>query len=228
MITNSTLTKSASRLNIFLSYCTVEAKFSDILKDHLIQDFIGLVEVFLASDATSIPAGSYWLEEVVKGLRQAQLQIIICSNSSMNRPWIHYEAGAARVQGITIVPMCHSGLNPDQLPVPLSESEGLILTEARGVEKLYLRIAGLIGSFVPSVDFEGYAGEFQALEKELKAQRESIGTASTDSSEFDSLEPELIQNPQVLCVTSPQFRELGFANQLQIKFLMHFRRISSM
>jgi TIR domain-containing protein len=216
MIPAPTPTRTVSRLHVFLSYRTVEAKFADVLKEHLVQDFIGLVEVFLASDATSVPAGTHWLEEIVEGLRQAQLQIIICSNYSMYRPWINYEAGAARVRGIPIIPLCHSGLNPDQLPVPLSESEGGILTEASAVEKLYMRIAELIGSFVPGVDFEKYAKEFKALETELEAQKESIGNASADSDAFDSLEPELIQNPQVLCVTSPQFRELGFANQLQI------------
>jgi hypothetical protein len=116
------------RLHVFLSYRNPEARFADVLKEHLIQDFIGLVEVFLASDTTSVPAGSRWLEEIVKGLQQAQLQIIICSNYSMYRPWINYEAGAARVLEIPIVPLCHSGLVPDQLPVPLCESEGGVLT----------------------------------------------------------------------------------------------------
>jgi hypothetical protein len=203
------------RLHIFLSYRNPEAKFADVLKEHLIQDFIGLVEVFLASDTTSVPAGSRWLEEIVKGLQQAQLQIIICSNYSMYRPWINYEAGAARVLGIPIVPLCHSGLNPDQLPVPLSESEGGVLTTASTLQKLYMRIAGQIGSFVPGVNFEKYAKEFNALEEELAALEEkNTGDVSADPNAKPK--PELIHNPHVLCVTSHQFQELGFANQLQI------------
>jgi TIR domain len=201
------------RLHVFLSYRNPEARFADVLKEHLIQDFIGLVEVFLASDTTSVPAGSRWLEEIVKGLQQAQLQIIICSNYSMYRPWINYEAGAARVLEIPIVPLCHSGLVPDQLPVPLCESEGGVLTTASTLQKLYARIAGQIGSFVPRVNFEKYAKEFNALE-ELLAALEKRKTG--DASGAPEAEPELIQNPHVLCVTSHQFRELGFANQLQI------------
>ena len=201
------------KLHIFLSYRTVEAKFADMLKTHLIQDFIGLVKVFLASDVTSIPAGKRWLEEVVKGLQEADLHIIICSNYSMYRPWINYEAGASRVRGTPIVPLCHSGLNPDQLPVPLSESEGGVLTTASTLQKLYGRIAQRIGSIIPAVDFEKYVNEFQALEKELATLEHE---ETRDVSAPPDAKPELIQNPHVLCVASPQFQQLGFANQLEI------------
>ena len=42
--------KLASKLFIFLSYRSVEARFADVLKRNLTNDFIGMVEVFLASD----------------------------------------------------------------------------------------------------------------------------------------------------------------------------------
>jgi hypothetical protein len=191
----------------------VEARFADVLKDHLSQDFIGLVEVFLASDTTSVPAGSRWLAEIVEGLQRSQLHIIICSNYSVSRPWINFEAGASGVRGVPIIPLCHSGLVPDQLPVPLSESEGGVITEVNALKKLYMRVANLIGSAVPAADFEKYAAEFGALEQQSKALGRSADLAGEA---HDSSEPELIKDPHVLCVTSPQFRELGYANQLQI------------
>jgi len=67
-----TPTRTISRLHVFLSYRTIEARLADALKEHLVQDFIGLVEIFLASDTTSVPAGTYWLNEVIKGLQQAE------------------------------------------------------------------------------------------------------------------------------------------------------------
>jgi hypothetical protein len=121
------------------------------------------------------------------------------------------------VLGIPIVPLCHSGLVPAQLPVPLSESEGGIITQADALQKLYARVAGLIGSSVPSVDFESYAAEFQTIEKHYEAflatENSSFGGFREDT---NTPEPELIQDPNVLCVTSVQFRELGYANQLEI------------
>lgn len=173
----------------------MEARFADVLKEHLVKDFIGLVQVFIASDTTSIPAGTFWLAEIVEGLRQSQLHIVICSKYSMYRPWINYEAGAAGVRGIPIVPLCHSGLVPAQLPVPLSESEGGILTQADALQKLYARVASLIGSSIPPVDFESYAAEFQIIEKQcgafLMGEESSLGDFSEDTS---APEQELIQD----------------------------------
>jgi len=214
---SSTSTETVPRLNVFLSYRSVEARFADILKEHLLQDFIGLVKIFIASDTTSIPAGTRWFGEVIEGLRQSHLHIVICSKYSVSRPWINYEAGAAGVRGIPIIPLCHSGLVPDQLPVPLSESEGGVITQASALQKLYGRVASLIGSSIPAVDFEKYAAELKALEEELAAaiQKESSGDDTAGEAQAGP-EPELIKDPHVLCVTSAQFRELGYANQLQI------------
>jgi hypothetical protein len=206
----------ASKLRVFLSYRSVEARFADVLKRHLVEDFIGLVQIFLASDTTSIPAGTHWLAEIVGGLRTSQLHIVICSKYSVYRPWINYEAGAAGVRGIPIIPLCHSGLVPAQLAVPLSESEGGIITHADALQKLYARVAGLIGSSVPLADFESYAAEFQNIEKQSEALLSAENSSFDGSSDINRLQHELIKDPNVLCVTSEQFRELGYENQLEI------------
>lgn len=214
-------TATISKLQVFLSYRSVEARFADVLKEHLQHDFIGLVEVFLASDTTSVAAGTLWLDEVVAGLKRSQLHIVICSKTSVQCPWINYEVGAAGVRGIPIIPLCHSGLVHDQLPVPLCLSQGGILTEASGLQIVYQRIAGLIGSAVPTVDFAKYAAELAEVEAQSKEQSKVLMTSedagvgradeATGGPEF-----ELIEDPKVLCVTSPQFRELGYENQLQM------------
>lgn len=204
---------AASRLNVFLSYRSVEAKFADVLSEHLRRDFIGLVHVFLASDTTSVPAGTLWLSEVIEGLRQSHFHIVVCSSESVRRPWINYEAGAARVRDVPIVPVCHSGLTPAQLPVPLSESEGGTFTDGSFLRKLYGRIAVLLGSSVPEVDFDVYAKEFAELEAEL---RELEPPATTTGGSATLGEPERVDDPSVLCVTSEQFKALGIANQLEL------------
>ncbi len=204
---------TATKLHLFLSYRSVEAKFADLLKKNLVKDFIGLVDIFLASDISSVPAGSLWLEEVVKGLQQSQFHIIICSKYSVYRPWINYEAGAARVRGIPIFPLCHSGLEPNHLPVPLSESEGGVLTEPNSLQKLYERIASMIGSSVPQVNFGKLAKEFARIEEGFNNLEE---TCNEDNHKEGYSNSERMKNPHVLCVTSPQFRKLGYENQLQL------------
>jgi TIR domain len=209
--------KLTSKLSVFLSYRSVEARFADVLKQHLIRDFIGMVDVFLASDTTSIPAGSSWHAGILEGLHRADLHIVICSSFSVQCPWINYEAGAAAVQATPIVPLCHSGLLPHQLPVPLSESEGGIITDAITLGRVYGRIAGLIGSAVPDVDFDKLAQDFIVVQQQLadlmeheRAAAEQAAYATSDA------EPESIKRPRVICVTSPQFKELGYANQLSL------------
>ena len=207
---------NGTKLHLFLSYRSVEAKFADLLKDRLVADFIGLVDIFLASDITSVPAGSRWLEEVIKGLQQSQFHVIICSSYSVSRPWINYEAGAARVREIPIFPLCHSGLVPSQLPVPLSESEGGILTDPKSLQKLYERIASMIGSSVPHVDFGKLAKELTMIEEGFNNLEKTCNEGDKDEKKESKSNSETIENPHALCVTSSQFRELGYENQLQL------------
>lgn len=210
-------TKLMSKLSVFLSYRSVEAPLADVLKQHLIHDFIGMIDVFLASDTTSIPAGSSWHAGVIEGLLRADLHIVICSSFSVRCPWINYEAGAAAVRATPIIPLCHSGLLPHQLPVPLSESEGGVITDAKSLQRVYIRVASLIGSGVPDIGFEKMAQEFADVQQQLLAA--SIGTEqSADQAGKATAQtaPELIKNPHVMCVTSPQFKELGYANELSL------------
>ncbi len=90
------------------------------------------------------------------------------------RPWIHFEAGGAHLRGVPIIPLCHSDLKCAQLPVPLSEYEGIQLSEADGLAELYRLIGDALGSTVPEIDFQELAKEFAALETEYAKQRDLI------------------------------------------------------
>jgi TIR domain len=198
------------KLSIFLSHLTVESKLADMVKGRLVHDFIGLVDVFVSSDRTSIPVGSRWLSEVNTALSRASVHVILCSPESVARPWIQFEAGAAQIRGIPIIPICHSGLTPAQLPVPLSEWEGVNAASASGMQKFYDSIAKLLGSDVPAVDFEVYASEVITFETEYKAKRSSTIESPSEPN------IDVIKNPRVLCISSPQFLKLGFENQIEI------------
>ena len=200
-----------NKLRMFLSHLTVESRLADLLKEQLTRDFIGLVDVFVSSDRTSIPAGSKWLREVTDALSGAGLVVVLCSNESVRRPWINFEAGAAHVRGITIVPFCHSDLTPAQLPVPLSESEGILGSTSDGIRKLYARVAEMLGSRVPDVDFDAYAAEVRKFETEYGGERNTLVERGVAAEPSDAVE-----NPRVLCISSAQFLELGYQNQLEV------------
>jgi hypothetical protein len=198
------------KFTIFLSHITVESRLADLIKQHLVRDFIGLVEVFESSDRLSIPAGAKWLTEVMDGLKRADLHLILCSQDATSRPWIQFEAGAAHLRGIPIVPLCHGGLTCAQLPVPLSEYEGIQASEPEGLLALYRAIATVLGSSIPETDFDAFAGEVEAFEAAYT--REKDLTASKLPLERVV---ERIHDPKALCISSPQFAQLGFENQLQ-------------
>jgi hypothetical protein len=198
------------KFRIFLSHITVESRLGDIIKKHLVRDFIGLVEVFESSDRLSIPAGAKWLTEVMEGLKLADLHLILCSQDATSRPWIQFEAGAAHLRGIPILPLCHGGMTCAQLPVPLSEYEGIQATDPDGIVALYRTIATALGSSIPEIDFGAFAAEVEAFEAAYTREKDL-----TASSVPLQRVVERINDPKALCISSPQFTQLGFENQLQ-------------
>src|SRR5262245_55012636 len=125
-----------ARIEIFLSFLTVESRLADIVHKHIEADFLGLVRVFVATDVTSIPVGAQWFDSILAALQASDLHLVLCSPESIGRPWIHYEAGAAGIRRIPTVPLCHSGLETEQLPVPLSQSQGIQLADSAGLRAL--------------------------------------------------------------------------------------------
>ena len=199
------------KFNIFLSHITVESTLADALQKHLARDFIGLVNVFVSSDHLSIPVGKKWLEELTEALKKANLHLILCSPEATERPWIQFEAGAAHLRGIPIVPLFHKGMTSAKLRVPLSEYEGFDVCEAKGLVSLYKQIARELGSDLPDIDFEEFARDMTEIETTYIMQQ---SLTVTESAPVQTI--ERIPNPKAVCISSPQFTNLGFENQLQI------------
>jgi hypothetical protein len=199
------------KLQVFVSHLHREAKFADLLRKRLTQDFKGQLELFISSDATSVPAGSEWFERVLAGMNRAQLQFVICSHQSVRRPWINYESGACRIRGVHVIPLCHTGITPEQLPVPLSMSEGVLLTDPKGLRRVYARIAEMLDEAVPAVDFARLGDQFKSLADEYSRQLRFAAAARRRASD-----ESLVENPRVVCVTSNQFLKLGYENQLEM------------
>jgi hypothetical protein len=67
------------------------------------------------------------------------------------------------MRGIQIVPMCHGGLRPSDLPMPLSLRQGVSLEDPAGFERLYGRIASLLRCRVPQRPFDELIAEVRAV-----------------------------------------------------------------
>jgi hypothetical protein len=190
-----------TRKSVFISHISDETDMAQWLKARMDRDFLGSLDIFVSSDRSTIAAGRKWLDEVDHALKQADLQIVLCSRESVGRPWVNFEAGAVWLRGIPVVPVCHSGLEPEALPVPLSMLEGVSLTRANGLEKLYDSLAGALGLRTPSIDFEALAKEAAELESKSMKRGSRL---------------EAVENPQVLCAASAQYAEPAFGFDLDV------------
>jgi len=93
---------SINKPTIFISHISEEKELATILKKHLENDFLELIEVFVSSDTESIFAGSNWLDSISSALRDACTELVLCSKASVNRPWINFEAGAGWMKKIPV------------------------------------------------------------------------------------------------------------------------------
>lgn len=186
-----------AKKTVFISHISNETELAQCLKQRLDKDFLGLLDIFVSSDRKTIEAGKKWLEEVDKALRGADLQIVLCSKESVGRPWVNFEAGAVWLRGIPVIPVCHSGMKPNDLPVPLSMLQGIEGSQPEGLQQLYEAVATKLKLKVPAIDFNAIASEVKELEKRYEQARQLL---------------ESIESPRVLCAASEQYAQpsLGF------------------
>jgi hypothetical protein len=119
-----------------------------------VQNFLGEVlnvNAFVSSDRWAIFAGDQWLERIKDALRHATVVVLMLSRESVARPWVNFEAGAAWLQGIAIIPVCFNNLKPEDLPKPYSSFQAVDLTQADGQYYLITSIAHHLGNIIPPV-----------------------------------------------------------------------------
>jgi hypothetical protein len=153
-----------SKPTIFLSHITEEKELAGLFKEQIEKSFLGLVEVFVSSDARSIPLGKNWLDQVTDGLRSCKAMFLLCSPASIHRPWINFEAGAAWARDIEVAPICHSDLRPVDLPLPMSLLQGVEASDAGRVDQIFQMIARQLGAKPPEVDVEAFVDAVKIFE----------------------------------------------------------------
>lgn len=137
---------------IFLSHITEEADLASAFRREIDSRFLGLVDVFQSSDPGSMPIGTNWLDNITRALRGCQAILLFCSPNSVKRPWINFECGAGWAREIEVVPICHSGLRPVDLPIPISLLQGVEATNGPRLQLVFEMIANKLGSAVPQID----------------------------------------------------------------------------
>lgn len=156
---------------LFISHIGEEAQLASILKTHFLSNFLGLIDVFVSSDSTSITVGNKWLDDVDTALKTANVELILCSAESVKRPWINFEAGAGWVKGIPVIPVCHTGMRPVDLPIPLHMLQAIEANNERGLKKVYALLAETLGATIPNANFTQIVKEVRDFEHDYGLMR---------------------------------------------------------
>jgi TIR domain len=151
---------------VFISHIDDEKEIAAAFKSLIENAFLGLISVFVSSDARSIELGERWLNAITEALKTCAIEFIICSPISVTRPWINFEAGAGWVRDIPVVPLCHSGMQPAGLPLPLNLLQAANLNEVSSLRHVFVLLSSVLKSNVPSVEFT----EFITTVKEFETR----------------------------------------------------------
>ena len=147
---------SMNKKLVFVSHITEEKELALQVKDIIEKAFLGLIEVFVSSDENSISLGQKWLDNITDALNRCCIEIVICSPKSIERPWINFEAGAGWIRNIPVIPLCHSGIQPSTLPMPLNLLQAAKLNSSSELRLLLPILANAIDSAIPRYDFTDF------------------------------------------------------------------------
>src|SRR5450432_37671 len=84
---------------------------------------------------------------------------------SVKRPWINFEAGSGWIRDIPVIPLCHSGMAPSALPVPLNLLKAAVATEVSQLKLVFPVIAKALGSASPNPDFTAFIQDVKDFER---------------------------------------------------------------
>ena len=132
---------------VFISHIHEEKDLAIAFKELVEASFLNMIEVFVSSDGQSISMGDKWLDNISYALKTCAVEIMVCSTISIQRPWIHFEGGAGWVRGIPVIPLCHSGMTPSLLPIPLKLLNGGVASDSNSVK-------GVLAVLAQGVEFQ--------------------------------------------------------------------------
>ena len=107
------------------------------------------IESFMSSDQSIIYAGEDWMDKIFTELKSAKVLLSMLSPTSITRPWINFEAGAAWMKDTKVIPVCFRGQMIGNLPKPYSSLQAVDISTHDGAYYLVKSIAHYLGLTTP-------------------------------------------------------------------------------
>jgi hypothetical protein len=168
---------------VFISHIAEEKEIGLSLKALVDKTFLHMIDVFVSSDSTSIEMGRLWFEKITHALKTCAVEIILASPESVKQPWINFETGCGYIREINVIPFCHSGIVPANLPAPLRFLQSGLATDVQDLKKLFPLLAKAIDCSLPAVDFAPFIAtvkQFEADSRDMRALAAMTPIATTD------------------------------------------------
>jgi hypothetical protein len=148
---------------VFISHISQEKDLALAVKQ-LVETYFVQAKVFVSSVPEDLPPGDNWLDAVIENLDKCSAVLVLCSKKSVERPWINFEAGAGWIRRVPVIPICHSGMEPDQLPMPLRLLQAIRAGEVQELKAFVSRLADILGSRIPQFSFEDFILSLKSFE----------------------------------------------------------------
>ena len=127
----------------------------------------------MSSDDSDMPPGVKWLERIDNKLNSSNLFLVICSKSSIERPWINFEAGAGWIKEVPLIPLCHTGVSKGTLPPPYNRFQALDMEIPDFPKKLMEAISTHNEHLkIPRLDYDSFSKELLSVIESSTASNE--------------------------------------------------------
>lgn len=180
----------SSRKNIFISHISEETEMAQLLKSEIEERFRGIFDVFVSSDGKSIQGGDLWFTTIKNAIENADIMLVLCSSKSIYRPWIPFEFGAGLMRGTKTIPICHSDMSPNLLPMPFSAVQSWSISNNKELGNLFEMLSSLVEfNFREEEIFEvtDFLEKVTAIEKRYVFSGQAISAIK----ELNEINPEL-------------------------------------
>jgi hypothetical protein len=121
------------------------------------------------------------LDVIEKQIEESGVMISLISPTSLARPWVNIELGAAWIRRVPVIPLCHSQQKVGTLPKPFGDFNALTLDDANAAKDLLGGIADALQIAHP------HRYPFADFMKEMRAAAQISGALQVVSAAIDAI-----------------------------------------
>ena len=96
------------------------------------------------------------MDEILNALKKSDIVLVLCSEESVHRPWVNFEAGGAWMANKRVIPLCHGDMEPGDLPQPLATLQAYSLGNPQDIQRLVSLLAESAGVKPPQFDADAF------------------------------------------------------------------------